>query len=206
SAPASRPATRSATSSRAERMHTGTSTPSARRRRTTLTLSRSGIVTSRITAAGGIRPTASSASSPPAAVATAKPSRLRARWRAGKRVGAAHRPGRANLFERGSQLVPIDAELARQGVEEIPRPAGRAEWAETSARRWATGVGPQRVERAFHLRLIEPELARQSLGERIAPGGLGRLLLGLKLGERIVDLRLGQPERVGERLPGLGAR
>src|SRR5207302_7234369 len=26
--------------------------------------------------------------------------------RAGKRVGAAHRPGRANLFERGSQLVP----------------------------------------------------------------------------------------------------
>src|SRR5215203_5069050 len=63
-------------------MHTGTSMPPARSRRTTETPSRSGIVTSRTMTAGGRWATASSASRPPAAVETAKPSRRSARSRA----------------------------------------------------------------------------------------------------------------------------
>src|SRR4051812_15291877 len=63
-------------------MQTGTSSPSARSRRTTEIPSRSGIVTSRTMTAGGRCATATSASWPPAAVDTAKPSRRSARSRA----------------------------------------------------------------------------------------------------------------------------
>src|SRR4051812_41127925 len=51
-------------------MHTGTSSPSARMRLTTETPSRSGIVTSSTTTAGGRSARAVSASRPPAAVDT----------------------------------------------------------------------------------------------------------------------------------------
>src|SRR5437763_14925948 len=81
-------------------MQTGTSTPSARRRRTTVTPSRSGMVTSRTTAEGGLRPMASRASTPPAAVATAKPSRRRARSRACRTVASS-----STTRTRGSRAV-----------------------------------------------------------------------------------------------------
>src|SRR5829696_2524910 len=63
-------------------MQTGTSTPAPRSRRTTLTPSSPGIITSRTMTAGGRWATASSAARPSAAVDTAKPSRRSARSRA----------------------------------------------------------------------------------------------------------------------------
>src|SRR3954471_23032996 len=63
-------------------MQTGTSMPSPRRRRTTLTPSSPGIITSRTMTEGGRCATAASASCPSAAVDTAKPSRRSARSRA----------------------------------------------------------------------------------------------------------------------------
>src|SRR3954449_12988087 len=63
-------------------MQTGTSIPSPRSRRTTLTPSRPGIMTSSTITEGGRWATAASASCPSAAVVTAKPSRRSARSRA----------------------------------------------------------------------------------------------------------------------------
>src|SRR4051794_22993374 len=63
-------------------MQTGTSMPSPRRRRTTLTPSSPGIITSSTITDGGRCATAASASWPSAAVETAKPSRRSARSRA----------------------------------------------------------------------------------------------------------------------------
>src|SRR4051794_21427206 len=69
-------------------MQTGGSIPSLRRRLTTLTPSSRGIVTSRTITAGGFCATAASASTPSAAVATAKPSRRSARSRACRTVAS----------------------------------------------------------------------------------------------------------------------
>src|SRR4051812_6413611 len=131
-APACRPATRSSPSSRADRMQTGTSMPPARRRRTTVTPSRSGIVTSRTMTAGGRWATASSASRPPAAVATAKPSRRNARSRAARTdasssttrtrgSGVAMAPSLGSeVLERGLDLGLVELEaLGQRGGERV---------------------------------------------------------------------------------------
>src|SRR5215212_1028293 len=109
-------------------MQTGTSIPPARRRRTTVTPSRSGIVTSRTMTAGGWRATDSSASLPPAAVATAKPSRRSARSRACRtdasssttRTRGSGVPMRSELLERGLDLGHVDVELRGElGCERV---------------------------------------------------------------------------------------
>src|SRR5687768_7255028 len=115
-------------------MQTGTSMPPARRRRTTETPSRSGIVTSRTMTAGGRCATASSASRPPAAVDTAKPSRRKARSRAvrtdasssttrtsGSRSGVAMAPSLGcEVLERGLDLGLVELEaLGQQGGERV---------------------------------------------------------------------------------------
>src|SRR3954470_6262075 len=103
-------------------MQTGTSIPPARSRRTTETPSRSGIVTSRTMTAGGWRATAASASFPPAAVDTAKPSRRSARSRACRteasssttRTRGSGVAMRSELLERGLDLGHVDVELGRE--------------------------------------------------------------------------------------------
>src|SRR5215217_4481017 len=112
-------------------MQTGTSTPSPRRRRTTETPSRPGIITSSTITAGGRWATAVSASWPSAAVATAKPSRRRARSRAcltvasssTTRTSGSLRTTPPMMAERVEDLLHLglgDAELvgelAREGV------------------------------------------------------------------------------------------
>src|SRR5688500_9677183 len=107
-------------------MQTGTSMPAARRRRTTETPSRSGIVTSRTMTAGGRCATASRASRPPAAVQTAKPSRRNARSRAwrtdasssttrtsGSRVAMPSSLG-PEVLERRLHLRLVELEALRQ--------------------------------------------------------------------------------------------
>ena len=105
--------------------------PPARRRLTTVTPSRSGIVTSRTMTAGGRWATASSASRPPAAVDTAKPSRRSARSRAcrteasssttrtsGSGVAEARAPPRAEVLQRVLDLRLVELErLGERGGE-----------------------------------------------------------------------------------------
>src|SRR5438132_5282504 len=94
--------------------------------------------------------------------------------RTGKRWGAAHRPTRTNLLERGTELGLVDAELAGQGAEEV----------------W----GPHRVERALHLGRVDAERAREPSGERVAPCSVSRPMLRLKLGQGVLDPRERQAE------------
>src|SRR3954447_17086133 len=210
-------------------MQTGTSTPSPRSRRRTLTPSRSGIVTSRTITAGGRRATASSASRPPAAVSTAKPSSRRARSRASRIVASSSttrtsgsgvpatrsepRPGEG--AERVLHLGPVEVELGRERGDE--RVVARLEL--------LLGVRAQRVERLAQLGGGHAELGRERVerrpavtiaavraqrAQRVAQLGgadaellgerseVGALPLVAQLGERGIDLRLVDAERLGE--------
>src|SRR4051812_40881027 len=174
-------------------MQTGTSIPPARSRRTTETPSRSGIVTSRTMTAGGWRATASSASLPPAAVATAKPSRRSARSRACRteasssttRTRGSGVAMRSELLERGLDLGRVDVQpggqLRREGVLELPvvRLVARA----------------QLVEGALDLARAQAELLRERGGHLVVALGAA---LALERAERLLELRLGDADRLGE--------
>src|SRR5215207_7823713 len=117
-------------------MQTGTSRPSARTRFTTWMPSRSGIVTSRTTTAGPDALICSSASRPPAAVETAKPSRRSARSRAcrteassstTRTSGSALRASTPPMMrrpdrERVLDLLDVDLQTIRQRLREPVAP------------------------------------------------------------------------------------
>src|SRR5689334_20390225 len=178
-------------------MHTGTSMPPARRRRTTETPSRSGIVTSRTMTAGGRCATASSASRPPAAVDTAKPSRRSARSRAdrtdasssttrtwGSGVARAS-PLRRELLERGLDLRLVELEaLGERGGERVAllRVLGLLALA-------------QLLEGGLDLGLRDAERLREVGGMVVA------VLLAeaaAEVLERLLELGLADAERLGE--------
>src|SRR3954454_17193750 len=180
-------------------MHTGTSTPSPRSRRSTLTPSRSGIVTSRTMTAGGWRATASSASCPPAAVSTAKPSSRRARSRAcrivasssttrtsGSGVAVARsepRPGEG--AQRVLHLRLVEVELVGQGGRE--RVAARLEL--------LLGVRAQLVERGAELGGRHAELGRERVERRAA---VALAAVRTQGAQRVAQLRRADAELLGE--------
>src|SRR5215211_6937877 len=181
-------------------MQTGTSMPPARKRRTTETPSRSGIVTSRTMTAGGRCATASSASRPPAAVDTAKPSTRSARSRA-DRTDASSSTTRtwgslwpvvmfpslgSEVLERGLHLGLVELEaLGERGGERV-------------AQLLVLGLvgGAQLLEGGLDLVLGDPE----RLGER--GGAVSLVVLAevvAQVVERLAQLGLGDAERLGER-------
>src|SRR5918993_5854431 len=153
-------------------MQTGTSMPPARRRRTTETPSRWGIVTSRTMTAGGRCATASSASRPPAAVDTAKPSRRSARSRA-------DRTDASSSTTRTWGWVPVTA--ARLGMPMEPP------------------LGHEVLERGLDLGLVELEALGERGGEGVAALLVLGLVGGAQRLEGGLDLVFGDPERLGER-------
>src|SRR3954451_22749592 len=152
-------------------MQTGTSIPSPRRRRTTLTPSRPGIITSSTITEGGRWATAASASCPSAAVETAKPSRRNARSRACLTVASS-----STTRTSGSlRTTPPMMRLRADGVLDLR--LGDAELArELRDERVALGLllllerGPDLLERGAQLRRADPQL----LGE----GGAGAVETG----------------------------
>src|SRR3954454_22645209 len=151
-------------------MQTGTSIPSPRRRRTTLTPSSPGIITSRTMTEGGRCATAASASCPSAAVDTAKPSSRSARSRACLTVASS-----STTRTSGSlRTTPPMMRLRPDGVLDLR--LGDAELArELRDERVALGVllllehGPDRLECGAQLCRADPQL----LGERGAGGAEG---------------------------------
>src|SRR5215211_3026868 len=190
-------------------MQTGTSMPPARKRRTTETPSRSGIVTSRTMTAGGRCATASSASRPPAAVDTAKPSTRSARSRA-DRTDASSSTTRtwgslwpvvmfpslgSEVLERGLHLGLVELEaLGERGGERV-------------AHLLVLGLAglAQLLEGGLDLVLGDPE----RLGERGRAVGLALVVVlrevVAQVLERLAQLRLGDPERLRERRPAVAA-
>src|SRR5436190_8357883 len=177
-------------------MQTGTSIPPARSRRTTVTPSRSGIVTSRTMTAGGRRATASSASLPPAAVDTAKPSRRSARSRACRtdasssttRTRGSGVAMRSELLERGLDLRHVEIELGGQLRRELV----------AQLRELVLMLVLELVKGGLHLGGAQAE----RLGERGGAGAfpLGMVLLEVLLEgvERLLELGLRDAERVLE--------
>src|SRR3954471_2694257 len=149
-------------------MQTGTSMPSPRSRRSTLTPSRSGIVTSSTITAGGRRAIAARASRPPAAVSTAKPSRRRARSRACRIVASSSttrtsgsgavrtKPPPRQGAQRVLHLGLVHVELLRQRGDE-----GLALRLEVLLH-----LGPQLVERRAQLRGRHAELGGEGVERR----------------------------------------
>src|SRR5215212_276555 len=148
-------------------MQTGTSMPSPRRRRTTLTPSSPGIMTSSTITDGGRCATAASASTPSAAVDTAKPSRRNARSRACLTVASS-----STTRTSGSlRTTPPMMRLRSDGVLDLG--LGEAELGgQLGDERVALGLvllldrGPDLLERRAQLRLAHAE----RLGERGAAG------------------------------------
>src|SRR4051812_38583222 len=188
-------------------MQTGVSMPSLRRRLTTLTPSRRGIVTSRTITAGGFWATAASASMPSAAVATAKPSRRNARSRACRTVASS-----STTRTRGSlRTTPtMMAEGVDDGVDlrlrdaELLGEIGR----ETVDRLVALGlqVVPDALQRGLELGPAHAEV----LGERaellvtraaaVEAGLAGsRTRTRPQALQRVAELRLGHADLGGER-------
>src|SRR3954454_1225848 len=183
-------------------MQTGVSIPSLRRRLTTLTASSRGIVTSRTITAGGFCATAASASTPSAAVATAKPSRRSARSRACRTVAS-------SSTTRTSGSLRTTPPMMAEGVDDIVdlrlRDAellgeiGR----EAVDRLVALGlqVVPDALQRGLELGLAHPEV----LGERaellvtraaaVEPGlARARARTRPQALQRVAQLRLGHAE------------
>src|SRR5688572_21697972 len=155
-------------------MQTGTSTPAARRRRTTLTPSRSGIITWRTTTAGGRCATSSRAARPPDAVDTAKPSRRSARSRACRTLTSS-----STTRTRGRESRPAASRRAAS-------PIGRSY-------PWRRPPRKGRFEGILHLLRVDVQPLRERGGERVA-------LVGADLVERRLELVGRHAERGGEPL------
>src|SRR4051812_11023583 len=193
-------------------MHTGTSTPPARRRRTTETPSRSGIVTSRTMTAGGRTATDSSASWPPAAVDTAKPSRRSARSRAARTESS------SSTTRTSGSGVPMSFPRVREGVERRLDP-GFVEAELLGQRRGELRLALLVLGRVVPVELVErrPDLGGaqpEGLGERrrsvVAALRPTRAEVFAQGAEGLLELGRGDADRVGQRrppvaaLPGLG--
>src|SRR4051794_8192387 len=198
-APACSPATRSSTSSRADRMQTGTSMPSPRRRRSTLTPSRSGIVTSSTITAGGRRATASSASRPPAAVSTAKPSSRRARSRACRIVASSSTTRTSGSGVAVARSEPRPAEGAQRvlhlGLVEVELLRQRGDEGVAAGLELLHGVRAQRLERVAQLGRGHAELGGQRV-ERRATVALAAVRA--QGAQRVAQLRRADAELLGE--------
>src|SRR5215207_11416895 len=134
-------------------MQTGTSRPAARSLRTTLTPSRSGIVTSRTMTEGGRSATAASAARPPAAVDTAKPSSRNARSRACRTDGSS---STTRTCGSGVAMPPM---MGQRAEHVLHLGDGQVEPLRERCRELVVLRLAQLVERVLHCGLRDAELA-----------------------------------------------